>query len=61
MDNDFIDKIVKWQKSGARVLLRRNSFGKGRVKVVAGPFGVLTRRFEVNTETYEAIKRVCFC
>ena len=59
MDTDIIEKIVKWQRAGARIMMRRNTVGNGRIKVVAGPFGVMTRRFDVNLATYEAVKRLC--
>ncbi len=59
MDTDFLDKIMKLQRAGARIVVRRKSTGNGRVKVIAGPFGVMTRRFDVNLETFEAVKRLC--
>lgn len=59
MDNEIVEKIMSWHQSGAKVMLRRSTTGKGRIKVVSGPLGLLTRRFEVNLETYEAVKRIC--
>lgn len=52
----ILGKIAKWHDKGAKILLRRGTSGRDRVKVVMGPFGLFTKRFDVASDTYEEIK-----
>ncbi len=54
----ILGKIAKWHDKGARILLRRGTSGRDRVKVVMGPFGLFTKRFDVPSDTYEEIKAI---
>lgn len=58
MDYQIIQKVLSWHASGARIMLRRSFNGQGKVKVLSGPFGFFTKRFDVSAETFEAIKRI---
>lgn len=52
----ILGKIAIWHGKGAKVLLRRGMSGRDRVKVVLGPFGMFTKRFDVGSGTFEQIK-----
>jgi peptide methionine sulfoxide reductase MsrB len=58
-DQATLAEIADLRRKGARVLLRRNASGKGHVKVVFGPLGLMKRRYCVNEATFSALKQLC--
>jgi hypothetical protein len=53
-----LQRILDLHRRGAQVQMRRNSVGKGHVKVRHGPMKLLTSRFTLDGEEYESLKRL---
>ncbi|MEM7302217.1 MAG: hypothetical protein AAF468_14130 [Pseudomonadota bacterium] len=56
MQKDVINSIMRRQWFNGRVLFRRDNGTRRRVKLVYGPFGMLTKRYLTDDETCEALK-----
>lgn len=56
MRNDHVQRIIDLYQRGARIYMRRTNAG-GKVKIRTGPFGIVTKRFDLDLKSFEEIKR----
>lgn len=52
-----IDLIVRKARVSGRVSIAATHYGQFKVRVRHGPFGLLTSKYVVDSETLEALKR----
>jgi hypothetical protein len=55
-DKSIVDVVMKYHRSGSKYCFRYLNPNQQRLKIKFGPGKVLSRRFEVDNQTAEAIK-----
>ena len=59
MDDKDISQICEWVNKGAKLFIGRDPFGRSKVKIVRGPLGLLTHRFQCeDSEVTQLRKRL---
>jgi hypothetical protein len=51
-------RISKWVKGGARLMVGSDPAGRRKIKIVRGPFGMFTRRFNCNAGDLERLQKL---
>ncbi len=57
IDEKTIAIILKRVARGASFTTASTYFGQYRVRVNRGPFGILTSKYEMNSDTYDALRQ----
>ena len=55
MDKEAVSSIVSKAESGAEILFGRGNLGEHKIKVRYGPMHLMTKRYQVDAETYEYV------
>ena len=56
MDEILVEKIIKYKKSGAKLMFRQRNSDEQRLKLRHGPAGIFVKRFDMDNETAQMIK-----
>ena len=57
MDEKLVEKILKYQRSGAKLLFRQKNEDVQRLKVRYGPARMFTKRFDIDNETVQILQQ----
>lgn len=57
LSSEELDQICRWVAKGGRLLIGRDHSGHRRIKIVRGPFGLLTQRFSCSEQDVESLRR----
>jgi len=55
-DKSIVNLVMKYHRSGSKYCFRYLNADRQRLKIKFGPGKILSRRFEVDNQTAEAIK-----
>lgn len=58
MDADILNRIQELKDSHAKIMFGRGHAGQCKIKVKHGPMNMLTTRYVVDPQTYEAAKQL---
>lgn len=58
MDVELINKVARQTLQGRNVQMQRNNSEDGVLKVTSGPFGLLTKRYTTDIETWNVIREI---
>lgn len=53
---DF-EEVRTFLSKGAKILVARDSYGRHRIKLKTGPFGLLTKRYMLTHEQMERLRQ----
>lgn len=56
VDDQTIERILKRMRRGAKFTVASTFFGQYRLRLRYGPFGVFFSKYEMNRDTYEALR-----
>ena len=56
MNAELADEIIRRAKSGAEILFGQGVYGEFKIKIRHGPFKLLSRRYQVDFETFQFVK-----
>ncbi len=56
MTDQQMDRICRLVAAGARLMIGKTPSGQRKVKLVRGPFGMLTERYELDSQELEMLK-----
>ena len=57
MDDKDINQICDWVNKGAKLFIGRDPSGRSKVKIVRGPLGLFTRRFQCEDSQVSALRK----
>ena len=57
MTENDLTKICAWVSNGAKLYIGRDHAGRSRIKIVRGPFGLLTDRFKCDDRDIVELNR----
>lgn len=57
MDEETVKKIMSHFRKGHEILMSTDNFGNVKIKVKYGLFGLVSKRFSVDHETFAEIKK----
>ena len=57
MKKNIITELLRHKARGSEILFGRSHAGKSKIKVKYGPFGLFTKRYSLDHETFELAKR----
>lgn len=57
LSSEELDRICQWVAKGGRLLIGRDHSGRRKIKIVRGPFGLLTQRFTCSEQDVESLRR----
>jgi hypothetical protein len=52
-----IDQICHWVNKGAKLMIGADHAGRRKIKVVRGPFGLLTERYHCTEQDITLLRR----
>lgn len=55
---DDLDRIQAWVSKGAKLYVGSDHAGRRKVKVVRGPFGLFTERFQCTDADVERLRKM---
>ena len=56
MSDPEVERICKLVNGGAKLMIGRNHQGQSKIKIIRGPFGILSERFYVSEEQLIGVK-----
>ena len=51
-----MNEVCKFISSGSKVLIGHDASGRHKLKIKTGPFGLWTRRYNVDAETMDMLR-----
>jgi hypothetical protein len=58
MSEQELSRICNWVKSGAQLFIGADPMGRRKIKIVRGPFGVMTKRFSCSEHDVELLRKM---
>lgn len=56
MNQTVINEVCELISKGAKVLIGHDASGRHKLKIKTGPFGLWTRRYNIDTETMDMLR-----
>jgi hypothetical protein len=57
MNEPLIDEICEKVRRGAKLYIGKDHTGRKKIKLVRGPFGLITERYDISDAALEDLKR----
>ncbi len=57
MTDNELSKICTWMTRGAKLYIGRDHAGRSKIKVVHGPLGIFTERYQCDDQDIQELNR----